>query len=185
MSDNPLPVAIVVAAGFAETTFTDTQKALIAAGRTMAVVSPDNGLVQGWHEGAWGHHFMADAELADVIASDFSGLILPDGKNSAETLAENPHTKRLIAAFLDSDKPVLAVGNAVSLLVTSELAAARRVAVPEGLEEELARAGAHLVGEEQIVVDGSLITTDGQATNREQLEAFQAQLDGENVQRAA
>src|SRR3546814_3624743 len=63
MSDKSLPIAIVVAAGFAETTFTDTQKALLADGRTMAVISPDRGLVQGGHEGSWGQHFMAEAEL--------------------------------------------------------------------------------------------------------------------------
>lgn len=185
MTDKSLPIAILVAAGFAETTFTDTQKALIAAGRKMTVISPDNGLVQGWHEGAWGHHFMADAELAEVLASDYSALILPDGKNSADTLAENPHTKRLISAFLDSDKQVLAVGDAVSLLVSSGLAAARRVAGPETLAEELNRAGAQFVPEETVVIDGTLITSNGQAGNRELIETFLSQLDGETVQRAA
>ena len=100
MADEKLPIAILAAAGFAETTFTDTQKTLLAKGRTMKVISPDGGLVQGWHAEAWGHHFMADEAVGDSLAADYCGLILPDGANSAKTLAENPHTKRLIAAFI-------------------------------------------------------------------------------------
>ena len=59
---------------------------------------------------------MADEDIADSLAADYAGLILPDGKNSADTLIENVHTKRLIAAFIDAEAPVLAVGDALRLL---------------------------------------------------------------------
>jgi len=45
MAEEKLPIAILAAAGFAETTFTDTQKTLLARGRKVKVVSPDGGLV--------------------------------------------------------------------------------------------------------------------------------------------
>ncbi|MEK9661273.1 MAG: DJ-1/PfpI family protein, partial [Alphaproteobacteria bacterium] len=72
-------------------------------------------LVQGWHEEAWGHHFMADENLADMLSADFSGLIVPDGERSNSTLAENPHARRFVKAFVENGKPVLAVADAVSL----------------------------------------------------------------------
>ena len=73
MADKKLPIAILAAAGFAELTFTSTQKTLLTKGRAMQVISPDGGLVQGWHADAWGHHFMADGAIGDALAAEAAG----------------------------------------------------------------------------------------------------------------
>jgi protease I len=185
MADEKLPIAILAAAGFAETTFTDTQKTLLAKGRAMKVVSPDGGLVQGWHADAWGHHFMADEAIGDALAADFCGLILPDGANSAKTLAENPHTKRLIGAFLDADQPVLVIGEAVNLLISAELAAGRRIAGDGELGEALNRAGADWVADEAVVTEGTLITATSEAAGAALTETFLALIDETSVPQAA
>ena len=185
MTDEKLPIAILAAAGFAEVTFTDTQKTLIAKGHAMKVISPDGGLVQGWHADAWGHHFMADESIGDSLAADYCGLILPDGRNSAHTLAENPHTKRLIAAFLDAEQPVLVIGEAISLLVSSDLAAGRRLAGGAELGEELSRAGAHWVPDEDVVIEGSLITATSAATGAGLIGTFLEALTESPVPQAA
>lgn len=185
MADEKLPIAILAAAGFAETTFTDTQKTLLAKGRAMKVISPDGGLVQGWHAEAWGHHFMADEAIGDSLAADYCGLILPDGANSAKTLAENPHTKRLIAAFINAEEPVLAIGEAVGLLVTAEVAAGRRVSGAGEIGEDLSRAGAHWVPEEAVVTEGKLITATSEATGADLIDAFLALIDENQVPQAA
>lgn len=185
MADEKLPIAILAAAGFAETTFTDTQKFLLGKGAKLKVISPDGGLVQGWHDGAWGHHFMADEKIADALAADYAGLILPDGANSRDTLAENVHTKRLIGAFIDADAPVLAIGEAVGLLVTAEVAAGRRLAASAELSEELIRAGADWAGDETLVTDGQLVTATSEAGSEKRLEAFLTLVSGESVPQAA
>ena len=185
MAEERLPIAILAAAGFAETTFTDTQKTLLARGRKVKVVSPDSGLVQGWHDGAWGHHFMADEDIAKALAADYAGLILPDGKNSADTLQDNPHTKRLIAAFVDADQPVLIIGDAIRLLVPADVAAARRVAGEPEIGDELTRAGANWEPGESIVVDGKLITATVESSGAGRLETFLDLIDGKTVQEAA
>ncbi|MDA0786983.1 MAG: DJ-1/PfpI family protein [Proteobacteria bacterium] len=185
MADEKLPIAILAAAGFAEITFTDTQKTLIAKGRPMKVISPDGGLVQGWHADAWGHHFMADESIGDSLAADYSGLILPDGRNSALTLSENPHTKRLIAAFLDAEQPVLVIGEAISLLVSANVAAGRRLAGGAELGEELSRAGAHWVPDENVVTEGSLITATSAAMGAALIESFLSLLTDTSVPQAA
>ena len=185
MAEEKLPIAILAAAGFAETTFTDTQKTLLARGRKFKVISPDSGLVQGWHDGAWGHHFMADEDIADALAADYDGLILPDGKNSADTLSENPHTRRLIAAFMDAEQPVLVVGEAIGLLIPANVAAARRIAGEPEVGEELTRAGANWAPDENFVVDGNLITSRSEASNAGRLEAFLEMIEGKNVSEAA
>lgn len=180
-----LPVAIAAAAGFAEQTLTDVQKALIAAGKKFHVICPDGGLVQGWHDGAWGHHFMADDKLADVLSADYAALILPDGANSAKTLVGDPHAKRLIKAFTEGGKPVLAVGEAVGLLAAAEMAAARRVSAPEDLQDLLGQAGAEVAAETAVTIDGNLITAAARDGLTDALEAFFGKLDAESVPQAA
>ena len=185
MTDSKLPVAILAAAGFEETTFTDFQKALLAAGHTVKVVTPDGGLVQGWHEEAWGHHFMADEDLADVLSADFSSLIVPDGVRGTQTLKGNAHARRFIKAFVDTGKPVLAVADAVELFVGADVAAGRRLTGPESLRDTLSEAGADWVADEAIVTQGNVATAVPESRNTARLQAFLALFEGAEVQEAA
>lgn len=155
---NALPVAILVATGFEERHLTLTQRTLIAAGHAVKIVSAEDGLVQGWHDGAWGHHFMPDTNLSDALSTDFAGLLIPGGERSAAKLAEKPHAKRLIKAFIETGKTMGVYGVAVAVLAAAEAAAARRIAGPPETREALERAGAQWVADE-IVVDQQLLTS--------------------------
>ena len=185
MTDTKLPVAILSAAGFEETTLTDFQKALLAGGYAVKVVTPDGGLVQGWHEESWGHHFMADENLSDVLSADFSGLIVPDGERSNQTLKANPHARRFVKAFVDTGKPVLTVADSVELLAAAEVAAARRVTGPEAQRDTLGQAGAEWVEEEAILTSDNIVTTSLESSNAARLQAFLDLLEAEEVQEAA
>lgn len=185
MPETKQPIAIVAAAGFVEQSLTNTQKTLIAAGLPFHVITPEGGLVQGWHEDAWGHHFMADEKLADVISADYCGLILLDGANSADSLTANPHIKRLLKGFLEGGKPVLAIDHAIRLLIAAEAAVGRRVAAPEALRSDLTRDGAEPVDGEPLVVDGTLVTATADASGPARLDAFLSLLDSGSVSQAA
>ena len=152
------PVAVLAAAGFEEQHLTEVQKALLANEIEVKVISPDGGLVQGWHDGAWGHHFMADDSLAEVLSADFSALIVPAGDRSVAGLKQNPHTTRLIKAFADAAKPMVIMGDAGLLLAAAEIADGRQVAVTEASRTELVKAGASAL-EDAIAVDANLVTT--------------------------
>ena len=52
-------------------------------------------------------------------------------------------------------------------------------------EEELARAGADLVADENLVVDGTLITTTTETSNPSRIEAFLASMESQAVPQAA
>jgi len=164
---------------------TNAQKFLIASGQQFHVITPEGALVQGWHEEAWGHHFMADEKLADVISADYCGLILLDGRNSADSLVENAHAKRLVKAFMDANKPVLAVDDAIRVLIAAEVVADRRIAAPENLRGELDRFGAVPVDGEALVTDNALITGTVDAGQNARLEAFAGLLDKRAVAEAA
>ena len=185
MPENTLPIAIVAAAGFIEQSLTNTQKALIAANLPFHVITPEGALVQGWHENAWGHHFMADEKLADVISADYCGLILLDGPNSADSLTENAHAKRLVKAFVDGSKPVLAIDDAIRLLIAAEVAAGKRIAAPEALRSELTRDGAAPVESESLATDGALVTATAEASETARLETFLGLLASSSVPQAA
>ena len=168
------PIATMVAAGFVEAQFTAVQKRFLAAELPFQVLSPDGGLIQGWHDGAWGHHFMADDKLADVLSADFRALIVPGGERAIAALAANPHATRLVKAFVDAGKPVCLVGDAVQLLTAADLAAGRRVAATES--EALTAAGATVV-EETVVNDGPLLTAHNDANFAEVLDTLIAALN--------
>ncbi len=184
MSENAkkLPVAILAAAGFIEEHLTDTQKRLLAVDTPCTVIAADGGLVQGWHDNGWGHHFMAEDTLAAVLSADFSALIIPGGERSITSLAENPHANRLVKAFVEAEKPVAAFGAATRLL--ADVAAGRRLTGATQEQAALEKAGAQWV-DEPLVVDRLLVTANEQATPAAVLDAFQQALASDLVDEAA
>jgi protease I len=150
-------VAILVANGFEEIEMTEPQRALLAAGAALKVVSTEQGLVNGWHGQAWGHYFAVDVQLSSALAADFDALLVPGGERGVAKLAANPHTRRIVRGFIDAGKPVAAIGHAPQLLVLAERAQGRTVAAADAVRDALIAAGA-TVSDEVLVQDGNLIT---------------------------
>jgi putative intracellular protease/amidase len=150
-------VAILVANGFEETDMTEPQRALLAAGAQLKTISPEQALVNGWHEAAWGHYFPVDGALSEALAADFDALLVPGGSRGVEKLAGNPHTKRFLKGFLDGNKPVAMVGDAVGLLPVVERAQGRTIAADESVAGLLGEAGA-TASEDMVVADEALLT---------------------------
>ncbi len=152
-----MTVAVLVANGFEETVMTDTQKALVAEGAAIRIVSHEVGLANGWHEGTWGHNFYIDTRVSDVLPSDFDGLLVPGGERSIAALRDNAHARRVVKGMLDGGKAVAMVGEAVEMLVASETARGRTVSGLEGSQARLEAVGATWSGE-PLSTDGNLIT---------------------------
>lgn len=159
--DKPLAgktVAILVASGFEEVQMTEPQRALLEAGATLKLVSPDQGLVNGWHGVAWGHYFPIDVAISEALAADFDALLVPGGSRGLEKLADNPHAKRLIKGFIDGGKPVAALSHGAALLASGERAQGRTVAkVNDSVDQTMTNAGA-IVEDKPVVIDHALMT---------------------------
>ncbi|MEQ8964810.1 MAG: DJ-1/PfpI family protein [Azospirillaceae bacterium] len=165
MSDKTLAgktVAILVANGFEETDMTEPQRALLAAGAQLRTISPEQALVNGWHEAAWGHYFPVDGALSEALAADYDALLVPGGTRGVEKLAGNPHTKRFLKGFVDGNKPVALIGEATGLLVAAERAENRTLAMDDGVREDLVKAGAK-PAETPVHVDRALMTANREA----------------------
>ena len=115
---NGKKVAIIVANGFQETHMTETQKVLTSEGASSVVISSEVGVVNGWHEGSWGHNFFVDSGLNKVLPSQYDALLIPGGERSLLTLTGNAHAKRIIKGMVDSDKIVGVVGRSAALLLS-------------------------------------------------------------------
>ncbi len=111
-----IKIAILVANGFNQQDFTAAQKALGSEGASLKLVSPDQGLVNGWEGSGWGHHFPVDQQLATALGADFDMLVVPGGQRSMDKLKTTAHTKRFVNSFMVSDKKVFLFGDAVALL---------------------------------------------------------------------
>ncbi len=113
-------ICILVASGFAEDTFTHIQKTLNGTGAILKTVAPENGLVHGWLDEAWGHYFPVDIHLAEALGSDFDHLIIPGGSRAVEKLKGNLHTRRILRHFFEAQKPVTALADGNELLSLCE-----------------------------------------------------------------
>ena len=109
-------IAIMVASGFDETAFIAIQRAMMAAGGKLKVVSREAGLTNAWNGTGWGMSYPADATLSTTLAIDFDALIVPSGSRHIESLKTEAHAKRVLRAFFRENMPVLLQGEAISLI---------------------------------------------------------------------
>jgi protease I len=151
-------IAILLANGFDESDFTETQKRLFGSGANVNIVSLDTGLISSWHETGWGHHFAADKSASETLAADYDILFVPSGEKSIEKLSQDDHALRIVRGFADNDKPMALSGNAVKLLAESGAAEGRTVTGPSELEADLTKAGADWASDELVTLDQNLLT---------------------------
>lgn len=114
-------VAFLVANGFNETDFIASQKSIQALGADTRIISMDQGLVSSLNDQGWGLNFASDQALNSSLAADYSAVVVPGGKRSAEKLQLTAHTRRFLRGFYESNKPVVIIGEAKDLLTFAEI----------------------------------------------------------------
>ncbi len=152
-------VAVLIASGFEEVQMTEPQKALLALGATVRLIGPES-LANGWHGDAWGHYFPVDKQISTVLSADYDMLLVPGGARSMIKLAQSPHTKRIVAAFVDDRKPVALVGHGVEVLIAADRAAGMKLTGSADSKAALEEAKA-LWSDEPTVLDGAVLTAAG------------------------
>ncbi len=150
-------IAVLVASGFNEADLVLLQKTLQSAGATLRLIGMDHGLVNGWEGAGWGQHFASDQAMNSALVSDFCALVIPGGARSISKLKLTEHTRRLLNGFIEADKPVLLLEEAVELLGFAGCAEGRVVAGPKKSCAEAAKAGAK-ISAENLCADGQLFT---------------------------
>lgn len=152
-------IVLLIANGFNEAEFADVQRALLKAGATIRTVAPENSLANGWLGKGWGHYFPVDQHIGDALGSDFDMMVVVGGARGVAKLQQNPHTLRLVGHFLDAEKPIVVMNEAISLLSQPGRIQGRRVSGVSS-DAQLAAAGA-AIEDAPAVVDRALLTLRG------------------------
>jgi protease I len=166
-------VAILVANGFLEDDVVSIQRSLKGLGCHYRLISPGNGLVSSWDGQSWGHHFAIDTPLANALGADYDALVIPAGQRSLDKLKLTAHTKRFISSFMQSNKPVIAMGNALHMIIFTDHVKNRTVSGPEELEDLIIQAGG-VFSSDSYYLDNNLFTGKCDSDSRE---SFIAQME--------
>jgi protease I len=153
-------IALLAANGFDENQMTEIQRALTKVQAVIRTIAPEQGVVNGWQGEGWGHYFPVDVQIGEALGSDFDMLVVPGGERAITKLKSNPHVRRIISHFFDAGKPIAAIAAGVSLLTLSPKMSGRDVAVMATLQDEVKASGA-VINEEASVIDGNLLTSNG------------------------
>ena len=153
-------IAILVANGFDENHITAVQRTMTKEKLTYKIIAPEQGLVNGWQNNAWGHYFTVDANVSNAMGSDYDLLILIGGERGVAKLKTNPHTRRIVNHFLEAQKPMAAIGAGVDLLTLSPKGAGLTVAAPADCLEAV-KTAQMVACEDAQCQDGLVLTSNG------------------------
>ncbi|SNC71791.1 protease I [Kytococcus aerolatus] len=156
------------AEGIEASELTEPWKAVTEAGHSAKLVSPEGGEVELVHHGDPAGTRTADLTLAEVDAVDIDALVLPGGVFNPDTLRQDKTAVALVKQVHEAGKPVAAICHAPWVLVEADLLRGRRATGYTSIETDVRNAGAEWVGDQEVVVDGNLITS----RNPDDLPAF-------------
>lgn len=151
-------ILIIATDGFEQSELFDPRDAMIAAGAKVTLASPETSPIQGMKHDEKGDTITPDITLDAVKIADYDGLILPGGVANPDTLRMNQTAVDIVAAFVESGKPVAAICHGPWLLVEADVVEGRMVTSWPSLRTDLENAGADVVDRE-VVVEGNLITS--------------------------
>jgi protease I len=99
----------------------------------------------------------AETSIDQVKPDQFDALFIPGG-SSPDHLRINPEMVRFTKAFVDANKPVLAICHGPQLLITARVVKGRTLTAWPTIQDDLTQVGANAVDRE-VVVDKNLITS--------------------------
>lgn len=176
MTSSVQTVAMLLANGFNEQEFIAAQKALREMGIAMKVISANQGLVNGWEGTGWGHNYAVDEPLNTALGADYDAVIIPGGERSHDKLKQTAHTKRFISSMMMANKPVAAIGDALTLLGETGQIDNRTVGGSIAMKAMVSQA-AGIWSDEAVTVDNCLLTGNWSDEYKAAMENLMTQCD--------
>ncbi len=161
-------VAILAADGVEEVELTAPRDAILEAGGEVRLLSLDNVELRAFSGDVdeAGRH-PVDGVVSNAREEDYDALVLPGGVINPDLLRRDEDAIGFIRDFAATGRPVAAICHAPWTLIDAGIAEGRRLTAFPTVRPDLRNAGAEVVDEE-VVVDGSLITS----RNPDDLPAF-------------
>ena len=166
-------IAILTESGFEESELTSPKKALVDAGATVHIISPQKNKVRGWNHDHWSIDLKVDVPVEKADPDEYDALVLPGGVMNPDQLRRNEDSVNFAKTFLTEGKPVAAICHGPQLLIETGLLRGRELTSFHSIKTDLKNAGANWQDKE-VVVDNGLVTSrspaDLDAFNRKMLE---------------
>ncbi len=117
-----------------------------------------------------------DGTFEDLDVSSVDAVVVPGGTVNADTIRTDAGAQRIVREAYDAGKVLAVICHGPWLLISAKLAEGRRLTSYSSLEDDLRNAGAIWVDEE-VVVDGNLITSRNPGDLPAFVEAIRAALE--------
>ncbi|WP_328477513.1 type 1 glutamine amidotransferase [Streptomyces sp. NBC_00377] len=155
-------VAILATDGVERVELDQPRGALQGAGAKTEIVSLHPGEIQArqFDLNAAGT-FPVDRLVADASVDDYHALLLPGGTMNPDQLRMNRDAVRFVRDFMASGKPVASICHGPWTLAEADAVRGRRLTSWPSIRTDLRNAGAEVVADQEVVVDGQLITSRG------------------------
>lgn len=152
-------ILMIATDGFEDSELFDPRQAFLDAGATVTLASIRTDPIQGVKDDKDATRTITpDVTLDDVDTDDFDALVLPGGVGNPDKMRLQDRALEIVAEFMEDEKIVAAICHAPWLLVEADVVEGRRVTSWPSVRTDLENAGADVV-DEQVVVDGNLITS--------------------------
>jgi len=165
---NGKTIAFLVAAeGIERVELTEPWAAVVEAGGSPVLLSPERGEVQTFDHLDKAETLPVDKAVKDADLADYDALVLPGGVANPDALRLDGDAVGFIRDFVGTGKPVAAICHAPWTLVEAGVLQGRTLTSWPSLRTDITNAGATWV-DQQVVKDGNLITS----RNPDDLPAF-------------
>lgn len=151
-------VLFIATDGFEQSELFEPRQALLDRGAQVTLASNKSDPIQGMKHQEKGDTIRPDASIRDVDAGDYDALVIPGGVANPDTMRMEEDALRIVRDFFAQGKPVAAICHGPWLLAEADVVAGRKLTSWPSIRTDLQNAGANVV-DEQVVVDGNLITS--------------------------
>jgi protease I len=152
-------IAILAADGVEKVELQTPRTELSALGAQVELLSLKSGEIQARdHDLEPAGTINVDRVVSDASVDEFDALVLPGGTVNPDKLRADGLAVAFVRDFVNSGKPVAAICHGPWTLVEAGVVAGRTVTSYPSIRTDLRNAGGNVVDEE-VVVDGNLITS--------------------------
>jgi protease I len=156
---NGKTIAFLVAAeGIERVELTEPWAAVVDAGGSPVLLSPEKGDVQTFDHLDKAETLPVDKAVKDADLADYDALVLPGGVANPDALRLDGDAVGFIRDFVGTGKPVAAICHAPWTLVEAGVLQGRTLTSWPSLRTDITNAGGTWV-DQQVVKDGNLITS--------------------------
>jgi len=117
-----------------------------------------------------GYHLQADVAFADLMSDDFDGAFISGGR-APEYIRYDRNLCRVVREIAESGKPIACLCHGIEILTAANCIQGKRVTTVPKCAMDVEQGGASYI-DEDVVVDGLLVTARGYGQNTEVLKEF-------------